>query len=109
MFSSKDISGQMNKLKSRIRQSISVLKQIVNKGNFDILVCDEILNVISTGLVKESEIITIFKEVKDRKEIILTGRPKPKKLTKIADYITELRLAKHPFQKGILARKSIEY
>lgn len=109
MFSSKDITGQMDKLKLRTRESILMLKQIVNKSEFDILVCDEILNVISASFVKESEIIAIFKKVKNKKEIILTGRPKPNKLTRIADYITEFRLAKHPFQKGISARKSIEY
>jgi cob(I)alamin adenosyltransferase len=51
----------------------------------------------------------MFGKIKKEKEIILTGRNKPTKLLKLADYVTEFRLIKHPFQKGILARKSIEF
>lgn len=97
------------KLKENISKSILKLKKILQKKNFDIIVCDEILNIIHKNLLKEDEIVKMFCKIKHEKEIILTGRNKPDKLLKIADYATEFGLIKHPFQKGVLARKAIEF
>jgi cob(I)alamin adenosyltransferase len=99
----------IKKLKQNINKCIVELKKIIQKKDFDILVCDEILNIIHKGIIKEEDIIKIFNKIKDKKEIILTGRNKPNKLLSIADYATEFRLVKHPFQKGILARRAIEF
>ncbi|MFC1709396.1 cob(I)yrinic acid a,c-diamide adenosyltransferase [Candidatus Omnitrophota bacterium] len=109
IFMIKNEGKQIRELKLHVEKSISKLKGVIQKGNFDILVCDEILNLLSLNTVKESELVEIFKKIKNRKEVILTGRQKPNKLSRIADYITEFKLVKHPFQKGILARKAIEY
>ncbi|MDD5618074.1 MAG: cob(I)yrinic acid a,c-diamide adenosyltransferase [Candidatus Omnitrophica bacterium] len=104
-------SGKLNivKLKENIDKILSELNKILRKKDFDILVCDEILNIIHKDLINEKTIISMFNKIKNNKEIILTGRNKPKQLLKIADYTTEFRLIKHPYQKGILARKSIEF
>ena len=100
---------QLEDLKQHINKSIQELKKVIRKRDFDILVCDEILNLINVGFIKESDLISYFGKIKSSREIVLTGRNKPKRLTRIADYVTELRLIKHPFQKGILARRSIEF
>jgi cob(I)alamin adenosyltransferase len=42
-------------------------------------------------------------------EMILTGRSAPEELIKLADYVTEMKMIKHPFNKGVYARKGIEY
>ncbi|MDD5005651.1 MAG: cob(I)yrinic acid a,c-diamide adenosyltransferase [Candidatus Omnitrophica bacterium] len=107
VFLKKKTAVQIKKLKECIQESILTLKEIVQNKNFDILVCDEVLNLID--FIKESDLVKIFTKIKNKKEIILTGINKPKKLAKIADYITEFRLVKHPFQKGTIARKTIEY
>ena len=42
-------------------------------------------------------------------ELILTGRRVPQELIEQADLVTEMREVKHPYQKGISARRGIEY
>ena len=42
-------------------------------------------------------------------EVVLTGRKAPKELLDRADYITEFRAERHPFEKGVQAREGIEY
>ena len=42
-------------------------------------------------------------------EIVLTGRNVPEEIVEAADLVTEMKLIKHPFEKGIGARKGIEY
>lgn len=109
MFMENKEKKQIIKLKKHIQKSILQLKEIIQKGNFDILVCDEILNITRRGFIKDSDIIKMLGKIKNKKEIILTGRNRPNRLANIADYITEFRLEKHPFQKGTLARRSIEF
>jgi len=100
---------KISKLKEDVYKSILKLKEILEDKSVNIVICDEILNIIGEGLLKEDALVSAFRKIKNRKEIILTGRRKPKKLLAIADYVTNFRLIKHPFQKGILARKAIEF
>ncbi|MFH1621877.1 MAG: cob(I)yrinic acid a,c-diamide adenosyltransferase [Candidatus Omnitrophota bacterium] len=109
IFMIKDKEKQIGKLRLHVKKSMVKLNNIIKSKRFDVLVCDEMLNLIDCGLIKEDDIVNIFKKIKQKKEIILTGRTKPNKLSRIADYITEFKLIKHPFQKGILARKTVEY
>ena len=41
-------------------------------------------------------------------ELVLTGRSCPRALLKEADLVTEMREIKHPYAKGITARRGIE-
>ena len=41
--------------------------------------------------------------------VIFTGRDAPKELIDIADLVTEMRDVKHPYEKGIKARRGLEY
>lgn len=42
-------------------------------------------------------------------EVIITGRKVPEELITIADLVSEIKLVKHPFNKGIPARRGFEY
>jgi cob(I)alamin adenosyltransferase len=39
----------------------------------------------------------------------MTGRDPSEELMKCADYLTKMEAVKHPYDKGISARKGIEY
>ncbi|MDI3311272.1 MAG: cob(I)yrinic acid a,c-diamide adenosyltransferase, partial [Thermoanaerobacterium sp.] len=41
--------------------------------------------------------------------LVLTGRNVPKELIEKADLVTEMKLIKHPYEKGISARYGIEF
>ena len=42
-------------------------------------------------------------------EVALTGRAPSRKIVEKADYITEMRCEKHPYEQGICAREGVEY
>lgn len=46
---------------------------------------------------------------KDSCEIVLTGRDPAEIFIKAADYVSEICCVKHPYEKGVTARKGIEY
>lgn len=79
-----------------------------NLNNFDLIVLDEICIAIYFGLIKKEDVIKLLKE-NPEKDFILTGRNCPQDLIDIADLVTEMREIKHPYQKGIKAKKGLDY
>ena len=83
-------------------------KKIIKSGNFEMVILDEINCVLEKGLIPLNEVLEIVKN-HGKVELILTGRDAPKELMEIADYVNVINAVKHPWQKGIVARKGIEY
>lgn len=83
-------------------------KNIINGKNYDLVILDEINCVLDKKLIPIHEIIELLKQ-RDHVEIIMTGRDAPEELYEYADYVGVITPLKHPWQKGIKARKGIEY
>ncbi|HEX2953456.1 MAG TPA: cob(I)yrinic acid a,c-diamide adenosyltransferase [Bacillota bacterium] len=75
----------------------------------DLVVLDEFSHALNLGLITEEDFNALLEQKSDHVELILTGRDMPKYVLERADLITEMRLVKHPFQKGEEARRGIEY
>ena len=84
-------------------------KEIMKNKEAELLVLDEISNVIDCGILPVESIVEILKERNRQIELVLTGRNMPKEITELADLVTEMNLIKHPYDKGISARRGIEY
>ncbi len=83
-------------------------KNIITGKNYDLVILDEINCVLDKKLIPIHEIIELLKQ-RDHVEIIMTGRDAPKELYDYADYVGVITPLKHPWQKGVKARKGIEY
>ena len=73
-----------------------------------LLVLDEVCAAVSCGFLPESELLAFLDGKPDDLEVVLTGRNPSEALQARADYITEMVKRRHPFDKGIGARKGIE-
>lgn len=96
-------------LKNKICRDLKVVKEILLLGNYDIVILDEIINAIKEKFVKKSDILSLIKLKFRCSELVLTGRGAPQWLIDRCDYVTDMRLVKHPYKKGLKARKGIEY
>lgn len=85
------------------------IKKVVNGGQFDIVILDEVLNCIYFELLTEEEVLNILENKPKHVEIVLTGRKATDKIIDKADLVTNMQSIKHPFEKGIIARRGIEY
>lgn len=97
---------------SDIRAARTALKKsedLICSGRYDVAVLDESVNAVRLGLIKSDELIASLERRPENVEIVLTGRGMTPELEEYADLVTEMRLVKHPFDKGICARKGIEY
>lgn len=83
------------------------LKEVIT-DEWDILILDEIMAAISTGMVPLQDVLDFIKSKPNRLEIVLTGRNVPDSLIEAADYVSDIHEVKHPMKKGIIARRGIE-
>lgn len=76
---------------------------------YDMIVLDEILDVISEGMLDEPEVLQFISNAPRSIEIVMTGHSAPQRLADAADYVTEFKKIKHPYDRGIRGRKGIEF
>lgn len=87
------------------------LRDVAKKAceeNYDVLFLDEAIYTIRAGLLDESLILDFLKNKPPHLEVILTGQEPSQALIDAADYVSEIRKVKHPFDQGIGARRGIE-
>ena len=75
----------------------------------DLLVLDELCSAISTGMVALEDVLSFLDSRPEGLEVVITGRDPAPELQERADYITEMRKIKHPFDRGVNAREGIEW
>lgn len=98
------------KTKKELLLSIKDLKNFHKE--FDLIILDEFLDLIvdNVSLMNEEEMTSLLKELKESgNEIMISGHQKNEKIFELADLITHFDPEKHYYEKGIKARKGIEY
>ena len=79
---------------------------------YDMIVLDEIVYVLSYGMLPIEEVLKEYSEIRASQpalHIVMTGRDAPQALIDAADLVTEMTEIKHPFNAGIFAQQGIEY
>lgn len=74
----------------------------------DLLIFDEVIGACNTGVFDQGALINFLKNKPEELEVVLTGRNPAPELVELADYVSEVCKRKHPFERGIPARKGVE-
>ena len=83
-------------------------KKIINSRDCDLLILDEINVVLDKGLIPIEKVLELIRE-HGNVELVFTGRDAPKEIIDAADYVNIVQKVKNPWDKGIKARKGIEF
>ena len=86
---------------------LEITKKAVEE-QYDVLFMDEAIYTISAGLLDEAPVLEFLKTKPESLEVILTGNTPSEAMIELADYVSEIRKIKHPFDNGQPARKGIE-
>ena len=81
----------------------------MESGKYDLVIFDEINYVISYKMLDPDEIVESLRARPENVHVICTGRNAHPKLVELADLVTEMKEVKHPYTKGILAQRGIDY
>ena len=110
-----DMSGSLEdeqtvaQMQAAISEVLERIAQTAEKKFYDVIILDEIVFCLSKGLAKLADIRSIIDRKDNSVEIILTGQGATGELMEMADLVTEMKNIKHPFDKGVTARRGIEF
>jgi cob(I)alamin adenosyltransferase len=109
MAASFDDEEAVTRTRAAIRDVLGKLTETAEKRFYDVLILDEIVFCLSHGLATLEDIKNLIDRRDPAVEIVMTGRGAPVELVEMADLVTEMKCIKHPFDKGIPARRGIDY
>jgi len=82
--------------------------KLAKNGECDLLILDELVGALNCGLIDEDLLHELVEKKPAQLELVMTGRNPAQWLVDAADYVSEIRKIKHPYDKGVDARKGIE-
>jgi cob(I)alamin adenosyltransferase len=91
------------------KNAIEVAKQKIASGNYDIMILDEINYAAKLNLISQQDILDVIAAKPEKTSLVLTGNYVPEAVMDAADLVTEMKEIKHPYQKGIKAKKGIDF
>lgn len=97
---------QKNEMKADYAELLKKVEREIKENT--IVILDEVIHACNFGLLEEQVLCKFLDKYSQSAEIVLTGRNPSQELIKRADYISEIKKIRHPYDKGIEARKGIE-
>ena len=100
---------EQEKAQARAQMTAAFSGAVEAGRDSDLLVLDELCGAITTGMVPLEDVLAFLDGRPENLEVVITGRDPAPELRERADYITEMRKIKHPFDQGVNAREGIEW
>lgn len=93
----------------KIKKGWNLVKKAVKNDEYQLIIMDEANIAIDMGILDVDEVVKVLKSKPDEMEIVLTGRNAHPKIVEIAHLVSRIEPVKHYWDKGVHARKGIEY
>jgi len=91
------------------KEGISAAIEKIKSEKFNIVILDELNVAYKLGLINQEDIESLLKAKPPKQHLVITGRDAPDWLIDKADLVTEMKEIKHPYQKGIMAQKGVDW
>ena len=95
--------------KEPARRALEHATNVIKSGKYNLVVLDEINCALDKNLIEIKDVIKLLDDKPENVEIVLTGRNAPQEILEKADYVSEIKQVKHPWEQGVGARRGIEY
>ncbi len=90
-------------------KALEFAKGKMSSGKYNIIILDEINVAMKLGLLEVEDVLEFVNDKPENVHLVLTGRGAFSEIIDKADLVTEMKEIKHPYQKGILAQKGIDF
>lgn len=91
------------------KEAIEIAKEKIISEKYNIIILDEINYAVNLGLVELADVLDLIKNKPQGITLVLTGNHVKQEIIDVADLVTEMKEIKHPFQRGIRAKKGIDF
>jgi cob(I)alamin adenosyltransferase len=91
------------------KTALKISKEKMSSKIYNTIILDEINYAIKLNLIAEKDVVDLLESKPEELNVIMTGNHISSKILDLADLVTEMREVKHPFKKGIKAKKGIDF
>jgi cob(I)alamin adenosyltransferase len=91
------------------KNALKIAREKISSNKYNTIILDEINYALKLNLITENEVIDLLDSKPAELNIIMTGNYLSDKILEIADLVTEMKEVKHPYKKGIKAKKGIDF
>jgi cob(I)alamin adenosyltransferase len=84
-------------------------REVIAHGEHSLVILDEVTYPMNWGWVGTDEVVEAIRNRPRSVSVLCTGRDAPVPLVDLADTVTEMRKVKHAYDRGIVAKKGIDY
>lgn len=102
-------NGDISEHKAAAAETLRLAQDEIISEKWDLIILDEINYAVKFGLITEDEMLNLLKIRPPKLHLVFTGRDATEELIDAADLVTEMKLIKHPYQKGVKAQRGIEF
>jgi cob(I)alamin adenosyltransferase len=98
------------KAKQECKPAMEKLAELsASPKKYDLVVLEEFNIAVRDGFIDKNEFLDLVKKLSEKSDIVVTGRAAPVELVEMADLVTDMREIKHPYQKGVPAKRGVEF
>jgi cob(I)alamin adenosyltransferase len=102
-------SPDLDQSEGRARAAWQLAADAIKCGRYQLVVLDEITYPMNWGWISSGDVVETIRGRPDRVNIVATGRDAPPKLIEVADTVTEMVKVKHAYDRGIRARRGLDF
>ena len=102
-------SPDLDQSEGRARAAWQLAAAAITGGEYQLVVLDEITYPMNWGWIDGNEVVETIRNRPDRVNIVATGRDAPAELVEVADTVTEMVKVKHAYDRGIRARRGLDF
>jgi cob(I)alamin adenosyltransferase len=92
-----------------VDSGVEEARRATRGGDYDLVILDEALAALALHAVSLDTILDLMRRKAPQVELVLTGRGAPDEVVAEADLVTYMQEVKHPYRRGIPARRGIDY
>lgn len=94
--------------RTEAKRGLNVVNDLFHQ-DYDVIILDEINSTVALDMLDEAEVCAMMRSKPEALELVMTGRNVPLSMLELADLVTEMTPIKHYFNKGVPARRGIEF
>ena len=103
------LSKDLDESAARAIDAWRLAAQVIAAGEHKLVILDELTYPMNYGWIDGDEVAAAIRDRPQHVSIVATGRDAPAALVDVADTVTEMVKIRHAYDRGIRARRGIDY
>jgi len=103
------LSDDLERSRALALAAWELARERILAGEHRLIVLDEITYPINWGWISGEEVVSVLRDRPEQVNLIATGRDAPAELIDVADTVTEMTKVRHAYDKGVRAKRGIDF